>query len=60
MNDGKNEASATPRLGVVGWVVLNLIAILWIRHELLQVVGGDEPPPGHEGPQLRVVAMSPD
>lgn len=60
MNDGKNEASAAPRLGVVGWVVLNLIAILWIRHELLQVVGGDAPPPGHEGPQLRVVAMSPD
>ena len=59
MNDGKKRASASPRYGVALWIFVNLVAIFWIRDEILDLVGQDQAS-GGEGPQLRVVAMSPD
>ncbi len=58
MNDGKKRASASPRSGAVWLIVLNLVAIFWIRDEILDLVGPDQA--GNGEAQLRVVALSPD
>ena len=58
MNDGKKRASASPRSGVVWLIVLNLVAIFWIRDEILDLVGQDQAE--KEEAHLRVVAMSPE
>ena len=59
MNDGNEKASASPRFGVAIWIILNLAAILWIRDEALDLASRDQAS-GDDGPQLRVVAVSPD
>ena len=58
MNDGKKRASASPRSGAVWLIVLNLVAIFWIRDEILDLVGQDQA--GNGEAQLRVVALSPE